>query len=194
MRFRSCALALLILLFAVPVAKSAEPSGATIVLQLPPSMPPEAVRGLIADLVAKGAQPKEVTAQPSAGTDQPSPTSADLAARIWESTGRALHAFPNLLQLPEVWVRRSEIDGAPPREAFGFAAIAIAGLLCAPLIGLGVCRLFDRWWPTAAEPSLAGRLLAAAIRFVAAFVALALSRSCFGSRCLRCRPAGRSWR
>src|SRR5271156_3789788 len=91
---RICALALL-LLCTGPAGWAAEPAGATIVLQLPPSMSPEAVRGLIADLVAKGAQPKEVPAQPSADADQPAPTSADLAARIWKSTGRALRALPN---------------------------------------------------------------------------------------------------
>ena len=174
MRFRSCALAVIIFFFAVPIASAGEPAGATIVLQLPPSMSPEAVRGLIAVLVAKGAEPKEVPAHPSSGTDQPAPTSADLAARIWEATSRALHALPNLTQLPAVWLRRVEIDGAPPRQALGFWAIAVAGLLCAPLIGLGVRRLFDHWWTAAAEPSLATRLLAAATRFVASFVALAV--------------------
>jgi hypothetical protein len=179
MRFRSCALALLVLFFAVPVARSAEPAGATIVLQLPPSMSPEAVRGLIADLVAKGAQPKEVPAQPSADADQPAPTSADLAARIWKSTGRALRALPNLAHLPEIWVRRVETEGATPREALGFWAIAVAGLVSAPLIGFGVRQLFDRRRTTVAEPSLAGRLRAAITRFVAALVALAIFGALF---------------
>ena len=40
---------------AAPAPASA--AGATIVLQLPPSMPPEAVRAMLADLAAKGARP-----------------------------------------------------------------------------------------------------------------------------------------
>ena len=54
---RSLALALLVLLCVTPAGRAAEPAGATVVLQLPPSMSPEAVKGLIADLAAKGAQP-----------------------------------------------------------------------------------------------------------------------------------------
>src|SRR5438552_9273623 len=54
---RSFVLALLLLLGATPIGRAAEPAGPTVVLQLPPSMSPEAVRGLIADLAAEGAQP-----------------------------------------------------------------------------------------------------------------------------------------
>jgi hypothetical protein len=61
---RSFALALLLLLCGSPTGWAAEPAGATVVLQLPPSMSPEAVKGLIADLAAKGAQPKENSADP----------------------------------------------------------------------------------------------------------------------------------
>ena len=54
---RSFALALLLSLCATPAGRAAEPAGATVVLQLPPSMSPEDVRRLIADLAAKGAPP-----------------------------------------------------------------------------------------------------------------------------------------
>ena len=50
---RSLALALLLLLCAMPAGWAAEPAGETVVLQLPPTMSPEAVKGLIADLAAK---------------------------------------------------------------------------------------------------------------------------------------------
>jgi hypothetical protein len=41
---RSFALALLLLIYAVPAGWAAEPAGGTVVLQLPPSMSPETVR------------------------------------------------------------------------------------------------------------------------------------------------------
>ena len=61
---RSLALALLLLLFVMPAWVDAEPAGETVMLQLPPTMSPEAVRGLIADLAAKGARPAEQPADP----------------------------------------------------------------------------------------------------------------------------------
>ena len=66
---RSFVLALFLLISATPLGSAAEPAGATIVLQLqlPPSTSPEAVKGLIADLAAKGALP---VAQP---TEPPRP-------------------------------------------------------------------------------------------------------------------------
>src|SRR5215831_18950450 len=56
---RSFVLALSLLICTTPFGWAAEPAGATIVhqLQLPPSTSPEAVKGLIADLAAKGALP-----------------------------------------------------------------------------------------------------------------------------------------
>ena len=57
MSLRSCALTLLALLWAVAAAWADEPTGATVVLRLPPSMSPEAVRALMADLVAKVPNP-----------------------------------------------------------------------------------------------------------------------------------------
>jgi hypothetical protein len=57
MAARSLALGLLLLLCVTPVGWAAEPAGATVVLQLPASMSPDQVKGLIADLAAKGAEP-----------------------------------------------------------------------------------------------------------------------------------------
>ena len=56
---RSFVPALALLLCATTLGQAAEPADATIVLQLqlPPSTSPETVRGLIADLAAKGAHP-----------------------------------------------------------------------------------------------------------------------------------------
>jgi hypothetical protein len=49
MAARSLALALLLLLCVTPVGWAAEPDGAKVVLQLPASMSPDQIKGLIAD-------------------------------------------------------------------------------------------------------------------------------------------------
>jgi hypothetical protein len=61
-------------------------AGETIVLelQLPPSTSPEAVKGLIADLAAKGAH---LVTQPTAASEaaaQPVFNAANVAAQAWE--------------------------------------------------------------------------------------------------------------
>src|SRR5690242_13061636 len=61
---RSFALTLLLLLCVTPVGWAAEPAGATVVLRLPPSMSPDQVKGLIADLAAKGAEPTATRVDP----------------------------------------------------------------------------------------------------------------------------------
>jgi len=91
---RSLALALLFLLCATPAGRAAEPAGATVVLQLPPSVSPDAVRGLIADLAAKGAQPAAGPADPPAATPPALLTGASLTARVWEGTKQAVRALP----------------------------------------------------------------------------------------------------
>jgi hypothetical protein len=85
---------------------AAEPAPATVVLQLPPSMSPESVKGLISDLAAKGVQP---TASPSDTPDAASPalmTGMNVAAQMWEETKQAMRAVPALRQALRVWVRR----------------------------------------------------------------------------------------
>jgi moderate conductance mechanosensitive channel len=174
MLFRWCVLAVLATLCAAPAAQAAEPGGATVVLQLPPSMSPEAVRGLIADLVAKSAQPREVPADPPAAGPRPAPTSANLAAQIWEAVGRAVRAIPNLTQVPEAWLGRAENDGATQGDALGFWVIALAGLVAAPLIGRGMRRLFSQRQTALSEPGSASRLRAAIVRFFLSLTALAV--------------------
>jgi len=173
MLFRSCALPVLALLCVAPAARAAEPDGATVVLHLPASMSPEAVRGLIADLVAKGAQPRELPADPPAAGPRSAPTSADLAARIWEASDRAARAIPNLGRVPEAWIRRAENDGAVPGDALGFWIIALAGLVAAPLIGRGVRRLFSQRQTAVSEPGSTSRLRPAVVRFFVSLAALA---------------------
>src|SRR5438876_5601802 len=153
---RSFVLALLLLLGATPIGRAAEPAGATVVLQLPPSMSPEAVKGLIADLAAKGAQPAAGPADPPATGSPAVVTSAILAAQVWEATKQALRALPVLLQAPQIWVRRVEAEGGTRRAALRFWVIALAGLIAAPLIGMGVRELLDRRQLVA--PVLAPRL------------------------------------
>jgi hypothetical protein len=169
---RSLALALLFLLCATPAGRAAEPAGATVVLQLPPSVSPDAVRGLIADLAAKGAQLAAGPAEPPATASPTLFTSADLAARLWEGTKQAVRAVPVLLQAPQVWVRHVEAEGGTRRAALRFWAIALAGLIAAPLIGMGVRALLDR--RPVVEAGLAPRLRAAFIRFLVAVAGLAV--------------------
>src|SRR5271167_4304954 len=162
---RICALALL-LLCTGPAGWAAEPAGATVVLQLPPSMSPDAVRGLIADLAAKGVQPTE---PPSGTPEAASPslmTGVDMAGQIWEATRQAVRAVPVLFQAPQVWVRQVEAEGGTRDAALRFWAIALAGLVAAPLIGSAVRALFDR--RTVVEPGLGPRLRAAFIKFLIA--------------------------
>ncbi len=169
---RSLALALLVLLCVTPAGRAAEPAGATVVLQLPPSMSPEAVKGLIADLAAKGAQP---TTAPPADPPEAAPpalmmTSMKSAAQIWAATKQAMRAVPVLLQAPQVWVQRVEAEGGTREAALRFWIIAVAGLVAAPLIGLGMRAAFDR--RVVVEPGLASRLRTAFIKFLVSIAGL----------------------
>jgi hypothetical protein len=87
---RSIALVLLLLLYAQAEGRAAEPGGATVVLQLPSSMPPEAVRELIADLAAKGAKPGVAPADQPAAAGSSLPTTASLAGQVWQASQAAL--------------------------------------------------------------------------------------------------------
>jgi hypothetical protein len=88
-------LALLLLLCATPPDWAAEPSGATIVLelQLPPSASPAAVRGLIADLAAKGAHPATQSTTTSGAAAQPAFNAAAVAAQAWNGARQAVQAL-----------------------------------------------------------------------------------------------------
>jgi small-conductance mechanosensitive channel len=156
---------------APPPARPAEPAGATVVLQLPPSMPADAVRGLIADLAAKGARPTVGGRDPGPPT---SVTTAELAARIWDATGRAIRAVPHLRRMPRHWIDRVEAEGGTGALALRFWIVALAGLVAAPLIGQGGRRLLDRGQARIADPRLAYRLRAAAIRLGVALASLAV--------------------
>jgi hypothetical protein len=90
---RTLALALLLLLCATLAVRAAEPAGPTVVLQLPPSMSPEAIKGLIAELAAKGAQPAAGPADPLATASPAVLTSASLTAQVWEATKQAVRAM-----------------------------------------------------------------------------------------------------
>lgn len=163
-------LALLLLLGATPVGRAAEPAGATVVLQLPASMSPEDVKGLIADLAAKGAQPAALPPAPPAESSPALLTGANLAAWVGEATKEAVRAVPVLLRAPQVWIQRVEVEGGTRYAALLFWAVALTGLMAAPAIGLGVRALLDR--RQIAESGLAPRLRAAVIRFLVAIVGL----------------------
>jgi len=169
---RTLALALLLLLCATLAVRAAEPAGATVVLQLPPSMSPEAVKGLIADLAAKGARPAANSPDPPAAASPALLTGASLTARVWEATKHAARAVPMLLQVPQVWIQRVEAEGGTRRAALRFWVIALAGFVAAPLIGLGVRALLDHG--PVVEAGLAPRLRAAFIRFLVAAAGLAV--------------------
>jgi moderate conductance mechanosensitive channel len=168
--------ALLLLLMLAPAGRAAEPAGATIVLQLPASMPPGEVRGLVAGLIGKGARPAaRPTDPPAAGAaSRPTPTSADFAGRVWTGTVEALQAVPVLRHVPRRWFALAAAEGATGNAAIRLWIIALAVLPVAPLIGRGMRRLADRRQARVSEPGLMPRLRAAGIRFLAAVSALAL--------------------
>ena len=177
---RSFLLALLFLFCAAQAGLGAAPTGATVTLQLPPSMSPETVKALIADLAAKGAQPATATADPPESTVAPAlMTGMKAAAQIWAATKQAIRAVPVVWQTPQVWVRHVEAEGSTRDAALRFWAIALAGLIAAPLIGLGMKALFNRR-PTV-EPGLAPRLRAAFVQLLVAAAGLAIFAFLFGA-------------
>ena len=181
---RSLALALLLLLFVMPAGLDAEPAGETVVLHLPPTMSSEAVKGLIADLAAKGAQPAEQLADPPPGSGPALMTGMKLTARIWAATKEAVRALPVLSETPQLWVRYVEAEGGTRKAALRFWAIALVGFVAAPLLGSAARALFDR--RVVVEPGLAPRLRAAFIKFLVAAGGLAVF--CFPF--LRCADGG----
>src|SRR5499427_6900062 len=172
MAARSLALALLLLLCVTPVGLAAEPTGATVVLQLPASMSPDQVKSLIADLAAKGAEPTATPVDRPSADPPPLMNGMKLTMRIWEETKKAMRAVPALLQVPQVWVRYVEAEGGSRDVALRFWAIALTGLVAAPLIGVGARTLFDR--RIAVASGFTPRLRAAFIKFLAAALALAV--------------------
>ena len=108
---RILALALLLLLCATTIGWATEPAGATVVLQLPASMSPDQVKGLIADLAAKGAEPTATPVDRPSADPPPLMTGMKLTVRIWEETKQAMRAVPGLRQVPQVWVRNVEAEG-----------------------------------------------------------------------------------
>ena len=124
MRFSDCllkptvALVLAVLCIVSP-GLADEPKGATVVLQLPASMPPDAVRALLADLAAKGARsPLTRAADPPSAA--PTPT-AGLAANVWKGTAKALRSLPLLGAAPQRWTisLRPRVSRATPQSDFG---------------------------------------------------------------------------
>ena len=91
----SFVIALMLLISATPLGWAAEPGGATIVLQLqlPPSTSPEAVKGLIVDLAAKGALPVTQPTEPAGAATQPTITAANLSAQVWDGSKRAVQGW-----------------------------------------------------------------------------------------------------
>ena len=176
---RSLVLALLLVLWAPPPGHAAEPAGTTVVLQVPASMSPEAVKGLIADLAAKGARPAANSPDRDAATSPSLMTGAKMTVRIWDATKLAVRAVPVLFQAPQVWVQRVEAAGGTRDAALRFWAIALAGLIAAPFIGSAARTLFDR--RPVVEPALAPRLRAAFIKFLVAAVGLAVFAFLFGA-------------
>jgi hypothetical protein len=168
---RALAFALL-LLCVTPVGWAAEPVGATVVLQLPASMSPDQVKGLISDLAAKGAEPTATRVDPPSADPPPLMTGMKLTVRMWGETKKAMHTVPALRQVPQVWVRHVEAEGGTRDDALRFWAIALAGLVAAPLIGMGMRGAFDRRIVVAHE--LGSRLHAAFIKFLVAAFALAV--------------------
>ena len=134
----SFVLALSLLVCATPLGWAAEPAGAPVVLQLqlPPSTSPEAVKGLIADLAAKGAVAATQPTEPLGVATQPTFTAASLTAQVWEGSKQAVQALPVLRQAPQIWIEKVAAGGGGPGVAFGFWMVALAGLMAAAPIGM----------------------------------------------------------
>jgi hypothetical protein len=172
MSARLIALILLLLICAPPTGRATEPAGSTVVLQLPASISPDQVKGLIADLAAKGAGPAAAPADLPEAAAPPLMTGMKLTVRIWNATKQAVRAVPALSQAPRVWVDHVEAEGGTRSDALRFWTIALVGLVAAPLIGMGMRAAFDRRIVVA--PVLRPRLRAALIKFLVAAFALAV--------------------
>jgi len=170
---RSLAIMVLLLL-GMPPIWAAEPGGATIVLQLPPSMSPDAVRGLLSELAAKGAHPVSPPTDPPDVAAQSAFTTANIAAQVWNGSKQAVQALPVLRRAPQIWIEQVEADGGTPGLALRFWMVALAGLVAAPLIGRGFRELLDRRQARVTAQELAPRLRAAIIRFVVAGTSLSV--------------------
>ena len=112
----SFVLALILVISATPLGWAAEPAGAPVVLQLqlPPSTSPEAVKGLIADLAAKGTLPVMQSTEPLGAATQPTITAANRTAQVWEGSKRAVQALPALRQAPQIWIEKVAAGGGGP--------------------------------------------------------------------------------
>ena len=171
----SFVLALMLLISATPLGWAAEPTGATIVLQLqlPPSTSPEAVKGLIADLAAKGALPVTQPTEPAEAATQPTTTAASLAAQVWDGSKQAVQALPALRRAPQIWIEKVVAGGGGPGVAFGFWMVAFAGLMAAAPIGTAFRALADRQ-TRVTERGPPARWRIAIIWFLAAIASLAV--------------------
>jgi moderate conductance mechanosensitive channel len=182
MAIRLCLAALLSLLLFTPAVPAGAPASATIVLELPASMPPAELRALIAELAAKGARPASqpaLAADPTAAVARPALTTAGLAGRIWTGTAEALQSVPLLRHMPQHWVDRAVAGGATRAAAIGLWIVALAMLIAAPLIGIGMRRLADRRQADVTEPGLMPRLRAAGFRFLVSLGMVALYAGLF---------------
>jgi len=167
-------LALALLLCATTLGEAAEPADTTIVLQLqlPPSTSPETVRGLIADLAAKGAHP---VTQPTATSEvaaQPVFNAANVAIQAWKGSKQAVQALPFIRRMPQIWIERVQADGGTPEVALWFWIVALAGLAAAPLIEVAFRTLVDRQQTRVSEVRPTPRFWVAVIRFLAELASL----------------------
>ena len=171
---RSLAIIVVLLLGMPPGSRGAEPAGATIALQLPPSMPPDVVKGLIADLAAKGAHQVAQPIDPDEAAVQPAFTTANVAAQAWDGSKQAVQAIQVLRQAPRIWIEQVEADGGTPWLALSFWLVGLAVLVAAPVIGRAFRELLDRRQARVTAQELAPRLRAAIIRFLIATTYVAL--------------------
>jgi small-conductance mechanosensitive channel len=187
---RSLAIIVVLLLGMPPSSRGAEPTGATILLQLPPSMPPDVVKGLITDLAAKGAHQVAQPIDPAEAAAQPAFTTANVAAQAWDGSKQAVQAIPVLRQAPQIWIEQVEADGGTPGLALRFWLVALAVLVAAPAIGRAFRELLDRRQARVTAHELAPRLRAAIIRFLIATTSVALFGVVYWTALL-CASSGR---
>ncbi|HEX6440977.1 MAG TPA: mechanosensitive ion channel domain-containing protein [Stellaceae bacterium] len=99
------------------------------------------------------------------------PTSAELLARMWNSTSDGLKAVPQLREAPAYWLPAIADLDHPIAVSLRFWLIFLGGLLAAPSVGSVTRRLFDRI-VTGASWRAVSRLRIALLRLLIGLISL----------------------
>lgn len=158
---------------------AAEPAGgASLTLQLPPTMSADEVKAVLAELVARGARATPPTAdassgQPATGTPEKAWTSGDLVALVHQRAGAAIAAIPGLAALPARWTERVAQEGGTANGTPLFWCATLLGLLAVPFISALVQGFAGRHLRPSSSDDLLPRLKDSAIHLAIAFTTMA---------------------